>query len=375
MNDSSQEDEILTKLNIYLKNPIENVEEILKIMPDNYKYWSILKERLLKMKSNSKNFIETCKSQYELTNTCIEENPKSYQVWYHREFIMKNLCEQGLLDDLIKKDEEFLMMSILSHDDRNFHCYGYMRFLGIGKNLFIQLFKNNVENYSALHELIQIYERMGSDKNLNNNENLNDHENLNNYSNNRENLNNNENLNDVENLNKNEDIFDIKALILKNPENEGLWLAYTTKKEIDRKTHIKLFREYFTIIFEKPFSDELLIFVERKSKKIKINVNVEFELPFIKINFKISLNDKIEIIFNGIRKKFLFIYDQIVDPFIEKVLEINGSCKFALLEKLNVLNKDERGIIIEKLIEIDTIRKEYYEMIRNDEIHILRELE
>lgn len=341
----NKERETLAKLNMLLKTPEDNVEEILKILPDDYYYWSILKKRLLNENFIKDRFIEICKNQYELNNACIEENPKSYQTWYHREFIMKKLDAANLLDDSIRRDEEMIMMSILNYDDRNFHAYGYMRFLGIGRNLFFFLFKENVHNYSALHELMQIYEKdLTSSKQLSKT-----------YANNKTCMN-----------------IDIESLILQYPENEALWHAYATKKEIDRRTHIKAFKDHFLIIFAESYAGEITINISQECNKIKILTNVEYKLPFIKIWCKLASTDKIEISLDNASKKFKFAEKQ--DLFAEKVLEIDNYNRFALMEKLEETRGNKRDFIIEKLIEVDPIRKGYYKMIRNDESHVLYEI-
>ena len=64
----------------------------------------------------------TCKAEFVLTQECLQINPKSYSVWFHREWVLKwGKCAWQWPVEL-KLTAKFLAL-----DDRNFHCWTYRR--------------------------------------------------------------------------------------------------------------------------------------------------------------------------------------------------------------------------------------------------------
>ena len=81
-------------------------------------------------------------------------NPKSYPVWFHREWVMKwGRCAWQHATDLK------LTTKLLQLDERNFHCWTYRRFVvkeaGVGADAELAFtgdkIAQNFSNYSAWH--------------------------------------------------------------------------------------------------------------------------------------------------------------------------------------------------------------------------------
>ena len=65
-----------------------------------------------------------CQAEFQLTQECLGANPKSYPVWFHREWVMKwGRCAWQHATDLK------LTTKLLQLDERNFHCWTYRRFM------------------------------------------------------------------------------------------------------------------------------------------------------------------------------------------------------------------------------------------------------
>jgi len=63
-----------------------------------------------------------CTAEFALTQECLQINPKSYSVWFHREWVLKwGHCSWQWPVEL-KLTAKFLAL-----DDRNFHCWTYRR--------------------------------------------------------------------------------------------------------------------------------------------------------------------------------------------------------------------------------------------------------
>merc|ERR1712137_1066074 len=97
-------------------------DEILKLTgqvltenPDITTFWNVRKETLLAIKSNTPDQIDSYVDQeLMLTEQCIRVNPKSYNSWFHRGWVL----DQGTQIDYQK--ELFLCDKCLKLDDRNF---------------------------------------------------------------------------------------------------------------------------------------------------------------------------------------------------------------------------------------------------------------
>ena len=97
---------------------------------------------------------KACEVEFRLTQECLGANPKSYPVWFHREWVMKwGRCAWQHATDLK------LTTKLLQLDERNFHCWTYRRFVvreaGVGADAELAFtgdkIAQNFSNYSAWH--------------------------------------------------------------------------------------------------------------------------------------------------------------------------------------------------------------------------------
>ena len=57
------------------------------------------------------------KSEIEFLNELLQEHPKGYQGWHHREYVVQ---KSGLTDG-----EKPFLLDILMEDAKNYHCWAY----------------------------------------------------------------------------------------------------------------------------------------------------------------------------------------------------------------------------------------------------------
>lgn len=82
--------------------------------PDITTLWNIRKEHLLQLKAdNSNEAEEKLKKELQLTETCVQTNPKSYNAWQHRCWTLEHLNEPNW------EHEVKLCSKYLSMDERN----------------------------------------------------------------------------------------------------------------------------------------------------------------------------------------------------------------------------------------------------------------
>ena len=95
-----------------------------------------------------------CETELALTQECLGLNPKSYPVWFHREWIIVwGRCSYQWPIELK------LTGKLLALDDRNFHCWTYRRAIAriAGVSAEAELgftttkIEHNFSNYSAWH--------------------------------------------------------------------------------------------------------------------------------------------------------------------------------------------------------------------------------
>lgn len=87
---------------------------ILTRNPDVYTLWNIRREFLLKLKENTPDDVQaTYTKELQLTETCLQANPKSYCAWHHRCWILENITEPDW------QHEVSLCTKYLRLDERN----------------------------------------------------------------------------------------------------------------------------------------------------------------------------------------------------------------------------------------------------------------
>uniref|UniRef100_A0A915HU24 Geranylgeranyl transferase type-2 subunit alpha n=1 Tax=Romanomermis culicivorax TaxID=13658 RepID=A0A915HU24_ROMCU len=113
--------------------------ELLSKNPDIYSLWNYRKRTLSKLKENhcphtdyaendqkKSSFDNLCKRELELTETCLQKNPKSYGAWHHRFWVISRCIDKINIDF---KCEVKRCDALLFLDGRNFHCWDYWRLL------------------------------------------------------------------------------------------------------------------------------------------------------------------------------------------------------------------------------------------------------
>ncbi|EOB12453.1 Geranylgeranyl transferase type-2 subunit alpha [Nosema bombycis CQ1] len=93
--------------------------ELLPFITEDYKGWNYFKQNNILI--------------LQITELALENNPKSYQAWYHRLYIYK--LNPNLLLNQIEREIKLISL-LLKFDPRNFHCWNYKE--GIRKILELE---------------------------------------------------------------------------------------------------------------------------------------------------------------------------------------------------------------------------------------------
>lgn len=90
---------------------------ILTRNPDVFTLWNIRREFLLELKENTPDDVQaTYTKELQLTETCLQANPKSYCAWHHRCWILENITDPDW------QHEVDLCTKYLRLDERNCKC-------------------------------------------------------------------------------------------------------------------------------------------------------------------------------------------------------------------------------------------------------------
>ncbi|RMX40363.1 hypothetical protein pdam_00017495 [Pocillopora damicornis] len=137
------------------KESLSLSEQVLAANPDFSTLWNFRREIFLhKRDENPPDVIQDlCTKELYFLKNCLQVNPKSYGVWYHRQWIMEFMPQSNW------KEELQLCNKFLSYDERNFHCWDYRRYT-VQKanvsphdefNFSTEKIKENFSNYSSWH--------------------------------------------------------------------------------------------------------------------------------------------------------------------------------------------------------------------------------
>lgn len=100
---------------------------VLSRNPDVNTLWNVRREFLLKLKADAPDEWQTTFTKdLQLTETCLQVNPKSYYAWHHRCWILENITEPDwehevkLCTKYLRLDERNCTYICISHGKR-FH--------------------------------------------------------------------------------------------------------------------------------------------------------------------------------------------------------------------------------------------------------------
>jgi geranylgeranyl transferase type-2 subunit alpha len=118
------------------------VEKLLLVNPDPLHLWNARRKRLLLLQHDGTFDIQT---EFNLTTSCLERNPKAYGPWFHRKWscvhyyyhyhysghnnTTTNNNNVERQRRVLLENELALCASFLTKDERNFHCWNYRRFI------------------------------------------------------------------------------------------------------------------------------------------------------------------------------------------------------------------------------------------------------
>eukprot|EP01117_Protostelium_nocturnum_P008343 TRINITY_DN2978_c0_g1_i1.p1 TRINITY_DN2978_c0_g1~~TRINITY_DN2978_c0_g1_i1.p1 ORF type:complete len:314 (+),score=120.55 TRINITY_DN2978_c0_g1_i1:96-1037(+) len=142
-----------------LLEKLKNCNDLLELNYELYYVWNqkrmIINQIQKKISSESEDHdLELIlNGELNVIQTSIRNNPKSYWTWFHRKWILNQLKNPDW------KKEIGLCVKLLSMDERNFHCWGYRRWVSkqMGENLQLekdfttQKIDEKFSNYSAWH--------------------------------------------------------------------------------------------------------------------------------------------------------------------------------------------------------------------------------
>lgn len=133
----------------YTDDSMKLCTTVLEINPEFYTMWNYRKEILLSFfESRPDEKAELCEKELQLVVRSLQRNPKSYNAWYHRVWIVKHDTA-----DLVAELD--LCTKYLKLDSRNFHCWDYRRF--IVKKAAVSLEKELAFTTSKIHENFSNY--------------------------------------------------------------------------------------------------------------------------------------------------------------------------------------------------------------------------
>ncbi|KAM0671442.1 subunit alpha of protein prenyltransferase [Ordospora colligata] len=272
------------------EDSVEKHMELVQISTDDYMSWNILKQHLIAHRTQFNAQLSVCEN-------ALRSNPKSYQAWHHRKFMMQKFDEEAQMH---LRKEDVLTAYLLSFDPRNFHCWNY-RMQVIGKKAARDLF-----NYSYLHH------------------------------------------------NMDEDPV---AIVYTDPLNLVGWEYLYVHRETRRMKngmYIRIAEGQMEVVFEKPFAGELVI--ESMDERFLCRLDTPSMCLKRKIN---NVPSTLTVTINGVMMKFVQEEDDLELP--KTILRLESECIGALQYILECSKDvEERKKAMEELVRIDPIRRAYY---------------
>ncbi|EOB12774.1 protein farnesyl transferase alpha subunit [Nosema bombycis CQ1] len=344
--------------------------ELLPFITEDYKGWNYLKQNNILI--------------LQITELALENNPKSYQAWYHRLYIYK--LNPNLLLNQIEREIKLISL-LLKFDPRNFHCWNYKE--GIRKILELEGVKEGSSedgdedvvkkggcNEEGVNKGDTEGESLKNSKGDTNNptphtplkNTTTPHTHLKSLNSIQYNISNYSFLHSYGN-------FDPCAAIFTDPYEDCVWFYFTLKREeylLRKGFYIRKYRDRLEIHFKEIYSGDLIFNLDKK--QIKINIKFPTKIYSIKNTKSNDLNNDIksnDVNMNVDIRSLSFIPFIPPSPLKSNLLpdtlflsnslflelkDLEPNCNLNYIFNLNQ-NEEFRELLKEK----DLIRKRYYE--------------
>ncbi|AFM97853.1 protein prenyltransferase subunit alpha [Encephalitozoon hellem ATCC 50504] len=270
-------------------------KEIVQMVSDDYFSWNKLKEHLLANPSDFKDQLKVCENS-------LRNDPKSYQAWYHRKFMMKSFQVQR---EKYLDREDFLTKLLLESDPRNFHCWNY-RMAILNTRPVRDLF-----NYSYLHHSCS---------------------------------------------------EDPLSIIYTDPLDPTCWeyfYLWRERKRMENGLYIRGYRGRLEIRFSKPFCGEIT-FEAGNTRKTIVS---ELYTRIVAVEGVAEALERCRVVMNGRAVDFSPGNEDF--RFVHEILELEPECLGALLTLLDYTREEaKRADMIERIIRLDPIRRNHYNTLR-----------
>ncbi|KAH9411950.1 hypothetical protein HK407_02g03970 [Ordospora pajunii] len=286
------------------KDSVQKHMAIVQISTDDYMSWNILKQHLMAHRNEFSTQLSVCEN-------ALRSNPKSYQAWNHRRFMMLEFEEEA---QKYAREEDALTARLLNFDPRNFHCWNY-RMQVIGNKTARDLF-----NYSYLHH------------------------------------------------NMDEDPISIVYTDPLSPVGWEYLYVHREARRMKSGMYIRIGEGCMEVVFEKPFVGELVIEVEAMDEQLVCRS----EVPTMCLKRRICLcraPSRLTLTVEGVEKRFEREEDDLALP--NAILRLESEC-IGALQCIVDCSKDakERKKAVEELVRIDPIRRKYYSSLNHEHFDV-----
>lgn len=105
---------------------LQLIENALSVNPDPLWLWNFRRELISSLPN-----CFSWENEASLTQAALESNPKAYGAWHHRKWCCQKSIAPGNSPNssILLESELALTAMFLQHDERNFHCWSYRRFV------------------------------------------------------------------------------------------------------------------------------------------------------------------------------------------------------------------------------------------------------
>lgn len=344
-----------------IEDPVRRSKEMVTLITEDYSAWNILKK-------------DISSEQLRLTEMAIENNPKSYQAWYHRLYIYRK--DPVLVLEKIERETKLLKL-LLEFDSRNFHCWNYKSFLiDILRDLIdVEGPVSDDEVRNIRNSGIKVYPCSDRERVTPHEETirlLDQH------------------LTNLRDVGKNVSNysylhfhggFDLCAAVFTDPFDEGIWTFYHRKREdflLSGGFYVRRYANRLEVHFKESFSGDLTVefdshsyicHVELPTRIFTMALQLGENVQSLQVNGKI-LNVPSQISRVSLHNMHTFpdVFSEnifLTDCLYKEILELEPSCHFNFIFNLNSIENTKE--ILEMLKSKDPLRLSYYETLEEDQ--------